>query len=141
MVEIIINDMQKIVALDDCFKNNLEEIATECLKQGKAIHGEAGITFVDDEFIADLNKNYRGLHGPTDVLAFPLNEEDMIGDVIVSVERANIQAKEQGHSLYYEIAFLVAHGALHLAGFDHKTDDTERDMLARAESILNNYRV
>lgn len=74
----------------------------------------------------DLNHNYRGLNSPTDVLSFSMQEGEhgdinphLLGDVVISIETAQRQAQEQGHSLNQEVALLLIHGLLHLAGFDH----------------------
>lgn len=89
--------------------------------------------------------NYRGKAGPTDVLSFALEEGDefvtppdaplMLGDIIISAERAKAQADEYGHTLEREIVFLLVHGLLHLAGFDHD-DDNEGSMGALNEEIV-----
>ncbi|KAF0198129.1 MAG: hypothetical protein FD169_192 [Bacillota bacterium] len=103
------------------------------------------MAFVDDEAIAELNLHYRGKVGPTDVLSFALEEGEefivpdnaplMLGDIIISVERAKAQSEEYGHSLEREIAYLLVHGLLHLAGFDHD-DDNEGEMSALNDEIV-----
>jgi len=103
-------------------------------KLGLPEHAEVSIAFVDDEAIAELNEAYRGKIGPTDVLSFAFEEGEelalpdgaplMLGDIIISAERAWAQAQEYGHSLEREIVFLLVHGLLHLAGYDHDEDNT-----------------
>lgn len=100
---------------------------------------EISLAFVGDETIAQLNRKWRRKAKPTDVLSFPLLEGTpteilaraegvLLGDVIVSVPTAQRQADERNRSLVDEITTLLAHGVLHLLGFDHPTDDAEREM-------------
>ncbi|NLB16507.1 MAG: rRNA maturation RNase YbeY [Clostridiales bacterium] len=105
--------------------------------QGRA---EVSVTFVDDEQIKELNAAHRGIDSATDVLSFPLNDGDDIGeelgDIVISMERADYQAKEYGHSLDRELAFLAVHSTLHLLGYDHMTEEEEKEMFGRQEKIL-----
>ncbi len=105
---------------------------------------EVSILLVDDDTIRDLNRQYRGVDEATDVLAFSqLEGEDfgsegeiVIGDVVISVDTAARQAKEQGHTLEEELDVLIAHGLLHLLGYDHETPEDERRMFGRQREIL-----
>ncbi len=93
----------------------------------------ATLTFVDDARIHELNREYRNVDGPTDVLSFSQLEGDgfvqaptgvtELGDVVISLDTARRQAAELGHPLDYEVCLLAAHGGLHLLGYDHATDD------------------
>ena len=91
---------------------------------------EVTIVLVDDPTIAAMNLRDRGVEGPTDVLSYPLHEPDdagfptlpHLGDVIVSLDTARVQARERGVEPWHEVAELVAHGLLHLLGHDHQTD-------------------
>ncbi len=105
--------------------------------------GIISVVLVSDERIRKLNKEWRGKDKATDVLSFPLDEEappaDMpfeIGEVIISIDRAKAQAEDLGHSFERELAFLTAHGMLHLLGFDHETPEEEADMFGRQRIIL-----
>lgn len=110
---------------------------------------EVSVTFVDNDTIRELNREYRGIDRPTDVLSFPLwepNEEWIIdeeeefvplGDIVISIPKAKEQAEEYGHSLKREIGFLAVHGFLHLLGYDHETVDEEKEMFKRQEEILD----
>ncbi|MGN0941390.1 MAG: rRNA maturation RNase YbeY [Selenomonadaceae bacterium] len=92
-------------------------------------NAEVSVTLTDNEHIHTINKKYRNIDRPTDVISFALNESDepkiedeqvnVLGDVIISVERAREQATEYGHSLKREVSFLMVHGMLHLLGYDH----------------------
>lgn len=109
---------------------------------------EVSILLTDDTQIAKLNETYRGIKGPTDVLSFSQNEgEDFIdpssfrtlGDVIISVDCAERQALEHKHSLEKELDLLLAHGLLHLLGYDHMEDHEANIMFGRQEAILKEF--
>ena len=105
---------------------------------------EVSLTVCDNEYIKELNRDYRGKDAPTDVLSFPMLDfdspetETLLGDIVISLERAEEQAKEYGHSLLRELCFLSVHSALHLMGYDHVDDEEGRlYMEAKQEEILN----
>jgi probable rRNA maturation factor len=85
----------------------------------------ATIAFVSDNRIRELNRQFRGIDKATDVLSFPADEPNNLGDVAVSVETAVTQAKENGLSFEEEVAQLILHGLLHLSGYDHESDNGE----------------
>ena len=89
----------------------------------------ATIAFVSDKSIRKLNQQFRGVDKATDVLSFPADEPNNLGDVAVSVETAAAQAKENGLSFENEIAQLILHGLLHLSGYDHERDNGEMNRL------------
>jgi probable rRNA maturation factor len=106
---------------------------------------ELSIALVDDATIRALNRTYRHKDKPTDVLAFPLHggashstlaQEALLGDVIVSVETARRQAARRRLPLLAELTMLLAHGLLHLLGYDHQTDAQEREMTARTRNLV-----
>jgi probable rRNA maturation factor len=114
---------------------------------------EVGVALVDDERIREMNRTYRGIDEPTDVLAFahgergqgepwpePGSEGLYLGDVAISLETASRQAAEQGHDLAREMAWLLAHGILHLAGYDHDLEPGARLMRAKEREILEGLR-
>ena len=111
---------------------------------------EVSVTFTDDEGIRALNLQYRGIDKATDVLSFPLTDYEsgeeppadepcsMLGDIVISLERAAAQAEEFGHSFEREVAFLCVHSMLHLLGYDHVTsDEDDADMRRRQSEILD----
>ena len=107
---------------------------------------EISVTFTDDEKIRVLNRRFRGIDRATDVLSFPLFEDgeglpdmpEMLGDVVLSLERARVQAGEFGHSFEREVAFLTVHSVLHLLGYDHETSqEDELDMCRRQSEIMD----
>ena len=112
---------------------------------------QVSVTFTDNEGIHALNKKFRGIDRPTDVLSFPLfdyageSEEPpvdellgMLGDIVISLEQAEKQAREYGHPFAREVAFLTVHSMLHLLGYDHETgEDDEADMRRRQREIMD----
>ena len=117
--------------------------------EGIARDLEVSVTFTDDEGIRKLNRSFRKIDKPTDVLSFPLFDfegdadavadelDDMLGDIVISLERASAQAEEFGHSFEREVAFLTVHSMLHLLGYDHETsEEDELDMRRRQTAIM-----
>ena len=104
---------------------------------------EVSVTFTDNEGIRAINREYRKIDAPTDVLSFPLFESDgegtqMLGDIVLSLEKCRAQAEEFGHSFEREAAFLTVHSMLHLLGYDHETgEEDEADMRARQSAIMD----
>ena len=111
---------------------------------------EVTVTFVDNEQIRELNRTHRNVDSDTDVLSFPLGENGvygknyetgayMLGDVVISLEKANAQAKLYGHSFRREIGYLTAHSMLHLLGYDHVNNDIEAmKMREKEETVMQN---
>ncbi|CDA91205.1 probable rRNA maturation factor [Firmicutes bacterium CAG:238] len=107
---------------------------------------EISVTFVDLDEIHELNKQYRGVDKPTDVLSFPqfddLEEEIpevceiCLGDVVICEQKAREQAEEFGHSFERELVYLFTHSVLHLLGYDHMEDDEKKAMREREEEIM-----
>lgn len=125
------------------FAAQTENIQEEC---------ELSITFVDNEAIRLINKEYRGKDTATDVISFAMEEmgeeeieiigADMprvLGDIIISVDRTKEQAGEYGHSFHRELGFLALHGFLHLLGYDHVEKEDEIEMFTKQKEILENY--
>lgn len=99
------------------------------------------LVFVDDDYIQQLNLEFRELDKPTDVLSFCETLEDYLGDIIISIDRLKLQAKEFGHSETRELYFLLTHGFLHLNGYDHLTKEEEKEMFSLQEGLLSEYGV
>ena len=98
---------------------------------------ELSLVFCDDDFIHALNRDYRGKDKPTDVLSFPQDRESgMLGDIVISVPTAVRQAQERDVSTETEIEWLYLHGALHLLGYDHETEEQLEEMNRRARAVL-----
>ena len=102
---------------------------------------ELSVALVDDAAIRELNRTWRAKDKPTDVLAFPLEDErgahglKMLGDVILSVDTADRQARRRRRALLDELTMLLGHGLLHLLGYDHQTDAEEREMTALTREL------
>ena len=111
---------------------------------------DMAVVITDNESIQALNRDFRGLDEPTDVLAFgeekpgPFvlapGEPMYLGDVVISLERAEAQALEQAASTKDELQLLLVHGILHLLGYDHATDDDQRQMWDRQDAILQTFK-
>lgn len=94
------------------------------------------VIFMDNEQIREINLMYREIDKATDVISFPDKEDDYIGDIFISLERANEQALEYGHSYEREVGFLAVHGYLHLLGYDHHNETDEKIMVEKQNEIL-----
>lgn len=121
-------------------------------KQSVEDQSEVSVTFVSNERIHEINREYRFKDAPTDVISFAMEElgegemelagVDMprvLGDIIISIPQAKEQAEEYGHSFIRELGFLTVHGFLHLLGYDHMTDADEKQMFTLQKEILNEY--
>lgn len=108
---------------------------------------EVSVTLTNNDHIREINRNYRNKDAATDVISFALNEGEepeiidgpeinMLGDIIISVERAMEQAEEYGHSLERELAFLTVHGMMHLLGYDHIEEEDRIEMRKEEEYVL-----
>ncbi len=97
---------------------------------------QLSLTVCDDSFIASLNAQWRGISSPTDVLSFPMEDENLLGDVVISLDTARRQARERDHTERDELRVLLVHGLLHLLGYDHALGDDECAEMAQAERTL-----
>lgn len=99
---------------------------------------ELSLVFSDDEFIHQLNRDYRGKDKPTDVLSFEQDPESgLLGDLVISIPTSQRQAHERGHSLAEEVEWLFLHGALHLLGYDDETEEQAAEMDRHAQAALD----
>ncbi|MTI81473.1 MAG: rRNA maturation RNase YbeY [Firmicutes bacterium] len=144
---VFVNNMQESIQLEQQW----QDIAVKVIDKTLALHNksdaEVSLVFVGDEYIHQLNQSYRGIDRPTDVLSFAMKEgeavpeddeaEQVLGDIVISIETAQKQAKEYGHSLEREIAFLSIHGALHLLGYDHQAETDTANMRQQEDGILS----
>ncbi len=118
------------------------------------IKGEAelSVTFVDNDAIQQINRDYRGKDAPTDVISFAMEEmgenemeihgeglPEILGDIIISIPKTAEQAESYGHSFMRELGFLAVHGFLHLLGYDHMTREDEKTMFTKQKEILEAY--
>jgi len=106
-----------------------KEMAEKMLQAIGGQHSSATIAFVSDKTIRELNNQFRGIDKATDVLSFPAEEDDNLGDIAISLDTAGTQCIDNGLTLNEEIAQLMLHGLLHLSGYDHETDNGEMNRL------------
>lgn len=132
------------------FENNYEQDFTAIIEQALKTLGieddiEVSCVLVDDERIHEINREYRHIDRSTDVISFAMEDNDQfyvegmprtLGDIFISVDHAKKQAEEYGHSLRREMCFLFTHGILHLLGYDHMTDEQEKEMFGLQDKIL-----
>lgn len=145
---LIINNEQEEVQVSEGLIEALESLAKRILSAHGRNLAEVGITLTDYETIQQLNRDYRGVDAPTDVLSFALDEgegyefddedeiPDLLGDVIICLPRAREQAAEYGHSFEREVLYLAAHGLLHLLGYDHQEEAKRQRMREEEERFL-----
>lgn len=148
--------------LPERYREDIEAVVRQVLREERCPYEcEVNITFTDDDGIRNLNRDFRELDVPTDVLSFPMmdysapadfscveteeaqiscfnpeTEELLLGDIIISLERAQEQAQEYGHSERREICFLVAHSMLHLLGYDHMEEEERKIMETKQAGLL-----
>ncbi|HZK56123.1 MAG TPA: rRNA maturation RNase YbeY [Desulfosporosinus sp.] len=130
----------------------LEAMLNQAIEAGIRLSGgsdeaEVSLMLVEDQRIHDLNLEYRGVDRATDVLSFALQEDmedepdsgfedEMLGDIVISVPKARAQAEEYGHSFERELVYLAVHGTLHLLGFDHEEETEKQAMRLKEEEVM-----
>ncbi|MFB1080629.1 rRNA maturation RNase YbeY [Jeotgalibacillus sp. JSM ZJ347] len=131
----------------------ISDLLSFAAKEEGIKEAECSISFVNNEQIRVINRDFRGKDKPTDVISFALEEmtEDeidiisaadmprVLGDIIISVEKAKEQAEDYGHSFSRELGFLALHGFLHLLGYDHMTEQDEVAMFGRQDELLKGF--
>ncbi|MBU1488071.1 rRNA maturation RNase YbeY [bacterium] len=132
-MEILIANRQRKKRID---LKKVRRIVEAVLSAEDAENGRVSIVLANDKFIKELNAKYRGVDEPTDVLAFGFEEEEDLGEIIISVPTCLKQAIEYGHSFEEELALLLVHGVLHLLSYDHLEDDEAKIMQERERKIL-----
>jgi len=152
MVEIDYNDETGELT-EDQIQQILDLLTLAAEMENITEESELSLTFVDNEKIHEINKEFRGVDRPTDVISFALEESveeeieikgappmpRILGDIIISIPKAKEQANEYGHSFMRELGFLSVHGFLHLLGYDHGTVEEEKEMFSRQEEILRRF--
>jgi probable rRNA maturation factor len=143
-MEILIKNQQKIIKIKQLQIKKTIKKALQYLKVNNKV--EVSILFTTDEFIKSLNRKYRGIDKSTDVLSFSLqegeekipevNDNKLLGDIIISVETAQRQADTLNHSIEKELTVLLIHGLLHLIGYDHEKDEDYKIMREKENEIL-----
>ncbi len=142
-VEIFNNVQEEIEELD-----TVKKVLESAMKKEKLENTVFNVIIVDNPYIHQLNKDYRNIDRETDVITFALededtivlpNEERILGDIYISIDKAKQQAQEYRHSLLRELSFLAVHGFYHLLGYDHETEEEEKIMFTKQEEVLNSY--
>ncbi len=136
------------------YKNLISKVIQECFKEenlnGKNLY--VNVVLTDSNNIKKINKEYRNMDKETDVLSFPMYEkeeikdiklekEDILGDMVISIEKVQSQAKEYGHSFERELAYMVVHSFYHLIGYDHINEEDKIEMRKKEENILNKLNI
>lgn len=122
----------------------MKRVIRKCVEAEYPSHKfEVNLTVCNNNNIKELNKEHRGIDSSTDVLSFPFYDFDtpevttLLGDIVISIDKAKEQAETYGHSLKRELCFLAAHSALHLLGYDHENDKEREEMENRQKELLN----
>ena len=138
-MKVIISNYPEELSFPTEIEENVRAAAEKVGELYGVENGEVSVTLTNNDYIHQLNRKYRQIDRPTDVLSFALNESEepdiengpdinVLGDIILSVERAEEQAADYGHSLRREIALLTVHGMLHLLGYDHMEEADRLEM-------------
>lgn len=163
---IYIDNRQDKMEIDEKILNTLDEIIKYALKEEEVhVNTEVSVILIDNDTIKEINKETRNIDKVTDVLSFPMLDypkgktykevykdyefdasyldegELVLGDIVLSLERAEEQSKEFGHSFLREVCYLTIHSVLHLLGYDHMEDDEKAIMRKREEEILNKFSI
>jgi len=150
MCEIIYEDVQP----NEQYESTIKKVLKECYEVENLVNSKliVTVTFTTPENIRKINNKYRNIDRATDVLSFPMFEkdeldkkikeqdficEDVLGDIIISVEKVEEQAKEYGHSFERELSYMVVHGFYHLMGYDHIEEKDKVIMRPKEEKVLN----
>ena len=140
------------------YEKTIEKVMKKCFEQEKILESKlyVSITLTDPKNIRKLNNEFRNIDKETDVLSFPMFEkqeldnmiennifefEDVLGDIVISIERVEQQAKEYGHSFERELSYMLVHGFYHLMGYDHIEDEDKLVMREKEEIVLNKLNI
>lgn len=126
--------------------NDLKKTIDYALSYEKVCNGIMNVIIINNDKIHQINKEYRGIDRPTDVISFALEDDKtfvntefrVLGDIYISIDKVHEQALAYGHSPRRELSFLTVHGLLHLLGYDHMKEEEEKVMFGKQDEILNN---
>ncbi len=134
---------------NDSYKEIIKKVLKKCFEIEKLENKNlyVNVVLTNAKNIKSINKEHRGIDRETDVLSFPMFEkdeiasldntnEDILGDMVISIERVEEQAKEYGHSFERELAYMVVHSFYHLLGYDHMTEEDKKEMREKEENVL-----
>ena len=154
MYEVIYKDIDK----NQNYNKVIERVLTQCFKEERLENSKLSITITltTPENIRNINREYRNIDKATDVLSFPMFEkdeldkkienqdfkyEDILGDIVISIEKVEEQAAEYGHSFERELSYMIVHGFYHLMGYDHIKEEDKKNMRPKEEKILNELKI
>ena len=140
------------------YEKTVKKVLQKCFEEEKLLNSKLTITitFTNPEEIRKINKEYRNIDKATDVLSFPMFEkeeleekiekkdflhEDILGDIIISIEKVKEQAIEYGHSFERELSYMLVHGFYHLMGYDHIEEKDKKEMRPKEDKILNELKI
>lgn len=145
-----IDFMDETESLKETEVQFVEKILQHAAREEKIEDAELSVSFVTNDTIREINREYRDKDQPTDVISFAMEEQGegevviqdsgeprVLGDIIISLDRTREQAADYGHSFERELGFLAVHGFLHLVGYDHMNEDDEENMFAKQDVILS----
>lgn len=149
-LHVTFNNEQTKIPIDDRTAALMRRCLERAAQLERVTTGEVSVTLLNDTAIQQLNRQYRHVDRPTDVLAFPMGDDSdafewteesgfvpLLGDIFISAPRARAQAQAYGHSFSRELGFLLTHGFLHLLGYDHDTEQAEHEMIRKQEQVLS----
>ena len=139
-------------------EETIKKVIEKCFEKEGLLESKLAITIIltNPEDIKKINNQYRNIDKATDVLSFPMFErgeietkiknkdfeyEDMLGDIVISLEKVKEQAEEYGHSFERELSYMVVHGFYHLMGYDHMEEDEKEEMRAKEDIVLNSLNI
>lgn len=154
MYEIVYKDVQE----NEKYEKIVKKVLEQCFKEEDMLDSKLyiTITFTTPQNIKEINKKYRNIDKDTDVLSFPMFEkdeletkiknkdyvcEDVLGDIIISIEKVQEQAEEYGHSFERELSYMIVHGFYHLMGYDHIKEEDKKVMRPKEEKVLNDLKI
>ncbi len=124
------------------YYTTLEKVINFTLKSENVLETkEVSLSFVSNTEIQQINNRFRNINKITDVLSFPLDDDYILGDIIICVPRAKEQSIEYGHSFLRELSFLTVHSVLHLLGYDHMNEEEENIMINKQKDILKQLKI
>lgn len=140
------------------YEEIIEKVVETCFKEENLLNSKLilTITLTTPEHIKEINKEYRNIDRATDVLSFPMFEkeelqekiekndflcEDVLGDIVISIEQVKKQAEEYGHSFARELSYMVVHGFYHLMGYDHIEEEDKKIMRPKEENVLEKLKI
>ncbi|EFI42382.1 rRNA maturation RNase YbeY [Peptoniphilus sp. oral taxon 386] len=146
-MNILFDNRQNEIEIDENIIELIKKSILEVIKSEKLDENiMVSVSFVDDEEIQELNKNFRGVDSSTDVLSFPIDdefqiEERILGDVVINTKRVIEQAQEFRHSNEREMSYLTVHSVLHLLGYDHIEEEDRLIMRSKEKIIMDNLKI